>query len=50
MFVYVSEFYYGIAEQRKLDLAAKRIGKVVKLTVEVNLLYGNRYSFYRTML
>jgi hypothetical protein len=24
----------GIAEQRKLDLAAKRIGKVIKLTKE----------------
>eukprot|EP01114_Cavostelium_apophysatum_P006608 TRINITY_DN179_c0_g1_i1.p1 TRINITY_DN179_c0_g1~~TRINITY_DN179_c0_g1_i1.p1 ORF type:complete len:1122 (-),score=548.09 TRINITY_DN179_c0_g1_i1:91-3456(-) len=34
MVVYVSEFYYGIAEQRKLDLAAKRIGKVIKLTIE----------------
>jgi len=34
MFVYVSEYYYGIAEQRKLDLAAKRISKVIKLTKE----------------
>eukprot|EP01104_Vermistella_antarctica_P013217 TRINITY_DN3969_c0_g1_i1.p1 TRINITY_DN3969_c0_g1~~TRINITY_DN3969_c0_g1_i1.p1 ORF type:complete len:1004 (+),score=356.20 TRINITY_DN3969_c0_g1_i1:73-3012(+) len=34
MLVYVSEFFYGIAEQRKLDLAARRIGKVVKLTEE----------------
>jgi hypothetical protein len=32
--VYVSEYYYGIAEQRKLDLAARRIGKVIKLTEE----------------
>ena len=32
MVVYISEYYYGIAEQRKLDLAAARIGKVVKLT------------------
>lgn len=34
MVVYVSEYYYGIAEQRKLDLAARRIGKVIKLTEE----------------
>lgn len=34
MVVYVSEYFYGIAEQRKLDLAAKRIGKVIKLTKE----------------
>jgi len=34
MFVYVSEYYVGIAEQRKLDLAAKRISKVIKLTIE----------------
>jgi len=34
MVIYVSEYYYGIAEQRKLDLAAKRIGKVIKLTKE----------------
>jgi Ca2+-binding EF-hand superfamily protein len=34
MVVYVSEYYYGIAEQRKMDLAAKRIGKVIKLTEE----------------
>lgn len=32
--VYVSEYYYGIAQARKLDLAAKRISKVIKLTVE----------------
>lgn len=32
--VYVSEYYYGIAEQRKLDLAARRVGKVIKLTEE----------------
>lgn len=34
MVVYVSEYFYGIAEQRKLDLAAKRIAKVIKLTKE----------------
>jgi len=34
MVVYVSEFFYGIAEQRKMDLAARRIGKVIKLTIE----------------
>jgi len=34
MVVYVSEYYYGIAEQRKMDLAARRIGKVIKLTEE----------------
>eukprot|EP01105_Mastigella_eilhardi_P024476 TRINITY_DN6390_c1_g1_i1.p1 TRINITY_DN6390_c1_g1~~TRINITY_DN6390_c1_g1_i1.p1 ORF type:complete len:974 (-),score=347.49 TRINITY_DN6390_c1_g1_i1:92-3013(-) len=32
MFVYVSEYYYGIAEQRKLDQAARRLGKVIKFT------------------
>jgi Ca2+-binding EF-hand superfamily protein len=35
MFIYASEFYNGIAEQRKLDLAARRIGKLIKFT-EVN--------------
>lgn len=30
----MSEYYYGIAEQRKLDLAARRIDKVIKLTEE----------------
>jgi len=30
----VSEFYYGIAEQRKLDLAARRIGKLINKTRE----------------
>jgi len=34
MVVYVSEYYHGIAEQRKLDLAAARIHKVIKLTIE----------------
>ena len=33
MFVYVSEYYYGIAEQRKLDMAARRIAKVIKFTI-----------------
>jgi Ca2+-binding EF-hand superfamily protein len=33
MFVYVSEYYYGIAEQRKLDMAARRITKVIKFTI-----------------
>eukprot|EP01090_Pellita_catalonica_P017064 TRINITY_DN5077_c0_g1_i2.p1 TRINITY_DN5077_c0_g1~~TRINITY_DN5077_c0_g1_i2.p1 ORF type:complete len:1314 (-),score=365.62 TRINITY_DN5077_c0_g1_i2:124-3771(-) len=32
MVVYVSEYYYGIAEMRKIDLAARRIGKVVTYT------------------
>eukprot|EP00005_Dracoamoeba_jomungandri_P003108 CAMPEP_0174260450 /NCGR_PEP_ID=MMETSP0439-20130205/9716_1 /TAXON_ID=0 /ORGANISM="Stereomyxa ramosa, Strain Chinc5" /LENGTH=1009 /DNA_ID=CAMNT_0015344697 /DNA_START=295 /DNA_END=3324 /DNA_ORIENTATION=+ len=32
--VYVSEYYYGVQEQRKMDLAAKRIGKAIKLTIE----------------
>eukprot|EP01119_Soliformovum_irregulare_P010300 TRINITY_DN2527_c0_g1_i1.p1 TRINITY_DN2527_c0_g1~~TRINITY_DN2527_c0_g1_i1.p1 ORF type:complete len:1111 (+),score=542.58 TRINITY_DN2527_c0_g1_i1:57-3389(+) len=32
--VYLSEFYYGIAEQRRIDLAARRISKVIKLTKE----------------
>eukprot|EP01090_Pellita_catalonica_P019472 TRINITY_DN6651_c0_g1_i1.p1 TRINITY_DN6651_c0_g1~~TRINITY_DN6651_c0_g1_i1.p1 ORF type:complete len:984 (-),score=317.79 TRINITY_DN6651_c0_g1_i1:120-2789(-) len=34
MVIYVSDYYYGIAEQRKMDLAAKRIAKVIKLTEE----------------
>jgi len=34
MVVYISEYYYGIYEQRKLDLEAKKIGKVIKLTKE----------------
>ncbi|KAJ5073429.1 alpha-actinin-2 [Anaeramoeba ignava] len=34
MVVYVSEYYYGIAEQRKLDLAARRIKKLIVLTKE----------------
>jgi len=33
MMVYVSEYYYGIAAQRKVDLAARRIRKLVTLTV-----------------
>jgi len=33
MFVYVSEYYYGIAEQRKIDMAARRIAKVIKFTI-----------------
>jgi len=32
MMVYVSEYFYGIAEQRKIDQAARRIHKVVKFT------------------
>ena len=32
MTVYISEYYYGIAEQRKVDLAARRIAKVVDFT------------------
>ncbi|KAJ5072076.1 alpha-actinin-2 [Anaeramoeba ignava] len=34
MVVYVSEYYYGIAEQRKLDLAARRIKKLIVMTKE----------------
>src|SRR5579885_3408943 len=34
MVIYVSEYYYGIAEQRKLDIAARRIGKLIKFTQE----------------
>ncbi|KAJ5066873.1 alpha-actinin [Anaeramoeba ignava] len=34
MVIYVSEYYYGIAEQRKLDLAARRIKKLIVLTKE----------------
>jgi len=32
MMVYVSEYFYGIAEQRKIDQAARRILKVVRFT------------------
>lgn len=32
MLVYVSEYYSGITEQRKLDLAARRIAKLVDFT------------------
>lgn len=34
MVVYVSEYFYGIAEQRKLDIAARRIGKLIRFTKE----------------
>ena len=34
IFISLIKFSLGIAEQRKLDLAGKRIGKVVKLTIE----------------
>jgi hypothetical protein len=34
MLIYASEYYLGIAEQRKIDLAARRIAKLVKLTIE----------------
>lgn len=34
MIVFLSEFFYGIAAQRKIDLAAKRIMKVVNFTKE----------------
>jgi hypothetical protein len=34
LFIFVSEFYYGIAEQRKLDLAARRISKLIIKTKE----------------
>lgn len=34
MLIYVSDYFLGVAEQRKIDLAARRIGKVVKFTVE----------------
>lgn len=34
MVVYVSEYYYGIAEQRKVDLAVRRLNKLIKFTVE----------------
>jgi len=32
MVVYVSEYYYGIAEQRKVDLASRRINKLIAFT------------------
>lgn len=50
MFIYVSEYYVGIAEQRKLDLAAKRISKVIKLTKEVLYIIGAISYVIRTML
>jgi len=34
MTVYVSEFYYGIAEQRKVDLAARRLNKLIAFTIQ----------------
>eukprot|EP00051_Salpingoeca_urceolata_P017390 m.236470 g.236470 ORF g.236470 m.236470 type:complete len:1366 (+) comp18939_c2_seq7:236-4333(+) len=34
LFVYLSEYYTGIQEQRKLALAAKRISKLVQFTVD----------------
>jgi hypothetical protein len=34
MVIFASEFYYGIAEQKKIDLAARRIAKLIKLTQE----------------
>ena len=34
MVVYASEYYYGIAKQRKVDLAAKRVKKLVEFTKE----------------
>jgi hypothetical protein len=32
MLIYISEYYYGIGQQRKLDLAANRIAKLIKTT------------------
>eukprot|EP01105_Mastigella_eilhardi_P007218 TRINITY_DN18728_c0_g1_i1.p1 TRINITY_DN18728_c0_g1~~TRINITY_DN18728_c0_g1_i1.p1 ORF type:complete len:1570 (+),score=567.85 TRINITY_DN18728_c0_g1_i1:44-4753(+) len=34
MFVYVSEYYTGISNQRKIDLAGRRITKLIKYTKE----------------
>lgn len=34
MTVYISEFYYGIAEQRKVDLAARRLTKLIAFTIQ----------------
>jgi Ca2+-binding EF-hand superfamily protein len=34
MVVYASEYYYGIAQQRKVDLAAKRVAKLIDYTKE----------------
>eukprot|EP00211_Chloroparvula_japonica_P004956 CAMPEP_0119119142 /NCGR_PEP_ID=MMETSP1310-20130426/760_1 /TAXON_ID=464262 /ORGANISM="Genus nov. species nov., Strain RCC2339" /LENGTH=856 /DNA_ID=CAMNT_0007108559 /DNA_START=117 /DNA_END=2684 /DNA_ORIENTATION=+ len=36
MVVYVSDFYYGIAREKKKDRAARRIGKVVKFTKDMD--------------
>src|SRR5690348_8225697 len=32
MVVYVSEYYYGIAEQRKVELASRRVDKLITMT------------------
>eukprot|EP01094_Clydonella_sp_ATCC50884_P008373 TRINITY_DN177_c0_g1_i1.p1 TRINITY_DN177_c0_g1~~TRINITY_DN177_c0_g1_i1.p1 ORF type:complete len:1232 (+),score=684.36 TRINITY_DN177_c0_g1_i1:352-3696(+) len=34
MVVYAAEYYHGIAEQRKVDLAVRRVDKLIKLTEE----------------
>eukprot|EP01094_Clydonella_sp_ATCC50884_P008374 TRINITY_DN177_c0_g2_i1.p2 TRINITY_DN177_c0_g2~~TRINITY_DN177_c0_g2_i1.p2 ORF type:complete len:974 (+),score=573.42 TRINITY_DN177_c0_g2_i1:348-2924(+) len=34
MVVYAAEYYHGIAEQRKVDLAVRRVHKLIKLTEE----------------
>lgn len=53
MVVYASEYYYGIAEQRRVDLAAKRVVKLIDYTKENDRLkadYTTRASALRTRL
>jgi len=53
MFIYVSEFYYGVAEQKKLDLAARRLTKLIKLTKENDKLkeeYNETAATYKKSL
>jgi Ca2+-binding EF-hand superfamily protein len=48
--VYVSEYYYGIAEQRKLDLAARRIAKVIRFTKENDALRDKYVAHARSFV
>lgn len=51
MFIYVSEYYYGIAKQRKLDLAARRISKLTNKTKEnrrLKALYNEKAADFKT--
>lgn len=53
MVVYVSEYFYGIAEQRKLDIAARRIGKLIRFTKENDAMraeFNDRSKSYLELL